>query len=729
MRDGPTFTRSLSALAVLLVLAGCQNLNQFRSSPINQSGSSNISDWESKHVCWRALEQERIAWDYGYPQEVAEAKYRGLSEQQCARLSVRFTEAQIAASQPNKLVHSKSNEEVCSEALMFRRGSPLWTSTPSLQNHVREAKQRDLTEWECANISDKIRTHCKFVITLEKPTWETSSRYAASINEVKLRGLTEQQCVRLSGRFTEAQIASASSAPPRLIKSSLVQEAQRLLISLGHFSDSADGFFGQKTKNAVVQFQRTQNGKADGEINSDLIAALKAADHERIQSVAVQIRSDPNPITLANQANEFICQFAVQGLSPAWSEQEHARNLVKEAMRRGLTELQCARLTGRFSEKQLATASFTSPTSIKSDLVKEAQRLLINLGYLRGRADGIQGNQTLAAVNSFERSQRQTETGAINDELIVALKAADQARIQSAKMNVAKSLVQLREEQRLEQERLRKLREEAAKTRKEIADASKARKPNSTIPTNINFGNYHALVIGINKYRNLPKLRTAVADAEAIGDVLKTKYGFKVTTLIDPTRETILQNLGVLRAKLKFSDNLLIYYAGHGWLDEAADEGYWQPSDAKKNQQWGWVSNASITTSLRAIKAKHVMVMADSCYSGKLTRGANTLSRGIEIATLNDEKSSYLTKMARRKTRVAMTSGNLEPVEDGQGKHSPFARAILNALNENEGVIDGTKLHNAILTPVVANTNQTPQYRPIKNAGHCNGNFLFVRRK
>ena len=78
-----------------------------------------------------------------------------------------------------------------------------------------------------------------------------------------------------------------------------------------------------------------------------------------------------------------------------------------------------------------------------------------------------------------------------------------------------------------------------------------------------------------------------------------------------------------LRATLKFKDNLLIYYAGHGWLAEEADQGYWLPTNASKDQRYHWVSNATITDSLKAIKSKHVMVVADSCYSGRLVRSLN----------------------------------------------------------------------------------------------------------
>jgi hypothetical protein len=79
------------------------------------------------------------------------------------------------------------------------------------------------------------------------------------------------------------------------------------------------------------------------------------------------------------------------------------------------------------------------------------------------------------------------------------------------------------------------------------------------------FGNYHALVIGNNNYRHLSKLKTAVNDPTAVAEVLRRAYGFKVNLLIDATRAEMLLALSKLRATLKFDDNLLIYYAGHGF--------------------------------------------------------------------------------------------------------------------------------------------------------------------
>lgn len=237
---------------------------------------------------------------------------------------------------------------------------------------------------------------------------------------------------------------------------------------------------------------------------------------------------------------------------------------------------------------------------------------------------------------------------------------------------------------------------------------------------NVDFGNYHALIIGIDEYENLPNLKTAVNDAQAIADVLADQYGFQVRFLKNPNRGEILDAFDEYREKLGFRDNLLIYYAGHGWLDEEADRGYWLPADAKPNRRRFWVSNADIIDTLKTLQSKHVIVIADSCFSGTLLRGADIGLKG----------GDYWRRMAEKPARVAITSGSLEPVADaGGGGHSPFALAFIDALESNEVVIDGTSLFNAIRRPVMVAAQQTPQYSDVRNAGHDGGDFLFVRKQ
>lgn len=234
------------------------------------------------------------------------------------------------------------------------------------------------------------------------------------------------------------------------------------------------------------------------------------------------------------------------------------------------------------------------------------------------------------------------------------------------------------------------------------------------------FGRYHALVIGNGSYQFLPPLETARNDAEAVAGVLRTNYGFRIKLLLDATRSDILIALEEYRRNLTSNDNLLIYYAGHGWLDEAGDEGYWLPIDAAIDNPVNWLSNASITTSIKALAAKHVLIVSDSCYSGKLGRGVHIVQRTRD----------YYSKIVGKKARSVLASGGLEPVVDrgGEGNHSVFAAAFISALDENTGIMDCTLLFTKIRGPVMLNSDQTPEYSDIRKAGHEGGDFIFIRR-
>ena len=283
---------------------------------------------------------------------------------------------------------------------------------------------------------------------------------------------------------------------------------------------------------------------------------------------------------------------------------------------------------------------------------------------------------------------------------------------------------QREEQQRLSAQVARLMREAAerrtAGTQAPAGQKGTVQQANLAKYSGIDFGRYYALVIGIGNYKYLPKLKTAVDDATVVAEILRRDYAFEVTLLIDPSRDAIIDALDEFREKLDDTTNLLIYYAGHGWLDEEVDRGYWLPVDAKTNRRSKWVSNATISDTLKGLRAKHVMVVADSCFSGSLVRGAK-----VELRS-----GDYWQRMARKRTRVALTSGGLEPVADaGGGKHSPFAAAFIDVLKTNTSVIDGTKLFGQIRRPVMLSANQTPEYSDVRNAGHEGGDFLFVRQR
>ncbi len=244
------------------------------------------------------------------------------------------------------------------------------------------------------------------------------------------------------------------------------------------------------------------------------------------------------------------------------------------------------------------------------------------------------------------------------------------------------------------------------------------------------FGRYHALIIGNDHYAHWPQLMNAISDASAIANVLKADYGFQVTLLKDATRAQIMKALNQYRKVLTEKDNLLIYYAGHGHLEQGIDRGYWIPVDAEINDNSEWVLLPGVTDMLQLISAKHILVVADSCFGGKLTR--NSLAQ-LKPGLTEDARIDLLKTLSQKRVRTAMTSGGVKPVLDAGGSgHSVFAEAFLGVLQENGTVLEAERLFWAVRTRVVSttqklNAEQIPTYDPIHMAGHESlGDFIFV---
>ena len=237
---------------------------------------------------------------------------------------------------------------------------------------------------------------------------------------------------------------------------------------------------------------------------------------------------------------------------------------------------------------------------------------------------------------------------------------------------------------------------------------------------------YYALIIGNNDYQKIRRLQTAETDAREMERMLKTQYGFQTKLLLNATRQQILSALNSYRRILDAEANLLIYYAGHGVNDKEADKAYWLPVDAELDDNANWISADDITTNIKVIPARHVLIVSDSCYSGTLTRGLG------DVLPRPTEREQFLRKMSAGKSRTLMASGGDEPVADGGGgSHSVFANALLRGLREmDKGQFTAAELFRYHVEEAVGGrANQTPEYNPLRNSGHENGDFIFVRSR
>jgi hypothetical protein len=233
-------------------------------------------------------------------------------------------------------------------------------------------------------------------------------------------------------------------------------------------------------------------------------------------------------------------------------------------------------------------------------------------------------------------------------------------------------------------------------------------------------GRQIAVLIAVDRYREWLPLRFPVRDAKALKQVLNDRYYITDTVELyneDATKAGILKRFDQLSQELKPEDSVLIYYAGHGHLDSATDLGFWIPQDAGTDQyaQANWLPNAQIRALIGKMKARHVMLVSDSCFSGDIL---NT-SRGAAPEISND----YFKNAYARRSRQVLTSGASEAVPD----ESAFSRALIKTLQDNtKPYVDPYMLFGEIRLSQVATT---PLFGTLNGTDHQDGGsfVLFLK--
>lgn len=234
-------------------------------------------------------------------------------------------------------------------------------------------------------------------------------------------------------------------------------------------------------------------------------------------------------------------------------------------------------------------------------------------------------------------------------------------------------------------------------------------------------GKFYALIIANGNYisSEIPALRRPLMDAKSLKEILVSRYTFNnedIYTLYDMPRDNLIITLDEIQKKITLEDNLLIYYAGHGKMDEGAGIGYWLLSDAVLSSKVDWFSNSTLTDYIKAIKAKHIFLVADACYAGSIfySRGA------MDIAP------PAVADLYKNKSRTAMTSGGTTEVND----ESKFSEILLELLrNNSDQYLSSSQLFRAIERPVMTSGSRTaPRYGIIQGVNDMQGDFIFILR-
>jgi hypothetical protein len=253
---------------------------------------------------------------------------------------------------------------------------------------------------------------------------------------------------------------------------------------------------------------------------------------------------------------------------------------------------------------------------------------------------------------------------------------------------------------------------------------------------------YYALLIANEDYENddfARDLKTPIHDVDAIGNVLRERYGFEVKILRNADKETLETEFERIFYHYESDndpsndkDGILIYYAGHGYLSDSRTDNayYWAPVDAQPNSPRTWFETRQIERYMKNSITKQIMVVADSCFAGKvLSRDGEGILPVSEQAQMFNVMLPEYTE--RKRSRFVLTSGGTAPVLDGGGgDHSVFARAFLDVLTANEGIISAHTIFERLAGKVMflaekQNFEQAPEFGHLRSAGHESGVFYL----
>lgn len=234
-----------------------------------------------------------------------------------------------------------------------------------------------------------------------------------------------------------------------------------------------------------------------------------------------------------------------------------------------------------------------------------------------------------------------------------------------------------------------------------------------------------ALLFAVDTYDHWPELRYPRVDAINIKQDLEQIYGFQVELIKNPTETKILEVLDRYAQKeYTREDQLLIFFAGHGYFNERFRIGYLVAQDTQRPNDSGtllsYLSHSHFRDIIDRMTCEHIFLVIDTCYSG--TFDERLAMRG-EAENLSEKLSDEdIKRKLTYTTRWYLTSGANEQVPDD----SLFIRALLEALR-SEGGRDNVLTIQEILTYLEDLSDPTPCSDEFgRNAP--GSDFLFIAR-
>jgi hypothetical protein len=179
-----------------------------------------------------------------------------------------------------------------------------------------------------------------------------------------------------------------------------------------------------------------------------------------------------------------------------------------------------------------------------------------------------------------------------------------------------------------------------------------------------------ALVVGAGAYRTVPALDNPPNDARDMGAIL-TRLNFDTETVIDPDRFTLEAALRRLGRKAPTADVALFFYAGHAL--EAEGHNWLLPVSTELKSaldlRFEAIDVDAVTEQMSQARLK--LLFLDSCRDNPFTARLTAAGRGIQMAR------GLAEIIAPVGTLVVFSTAPGTLALDGQGRNSPFTRALL----------------------------------------------------
>ncbi len=205
-------------------------------------------------------------------------------------------------------------------------------------------------------------------------------------------------------------------------------------------------------------------------------------------------------------------------------------------------------------------------------------------------------------------------------------------------------------------------------------------------------GKHYALVVGTDSYKGKgwKKLSNPIKDARAVADELTNSYGFDVRLMEDKPMDTIYKAISEYYRIAQPNDQLIVYFAGHGDVDnELLDDGFIVCNDSKSIDddpvRNTYIPYTKLKKMLNSIPARQILVLLDVCHGGTFDEKAfdkdGETKDGTYANITNRNVLQTLKDVLPLRTRKFLSSVGTELAFDGQaGRHSPFASKLLEIL-------------------------------------------------